>query len=127
MNKEVQIKITKNGQWNNLKLRNKYGLAEVDGKKQRVIKEQGINPGEYIVIKKKQEEGKAIETKFGPSYLCIVEYLDQDCSFFLTEAYHKEYKAMPVNTPFKLGVEATTYFNEKTGQEVPFEAIRFSK
>jgi hypothetical protein len=127
MEKEVQIKITQNGQWKNLRLRNKYGVAEVDGKKTRVVKEQGINPGEYIMITKKTGEGKQIETKYGTSYLCVVEYLDQDCSFFLKEKYYEEYKKMPVGTPFKLGIEATSFFNEQTGMEVPYEAIRFSE
>jgi hypothetical protein len=136
MIKEVQINIIRNGQWNNLKLKNKYGLAEVDGKKKRVVKEQGINPGEYIIIKKKQLEGKEMPVKFYKdeaktkpikSYMCIVEYLDQDCSFFLDEKSYGEYLKMPVGVPFKLGVEVDSYFNQQTGQEVPFEVIRISK
>jgi hypothetical protein len=135
MNKETTIEIQQNGQYKNIKLQNKYGVETVDGKKQKVVKQQGINPGEYIVVKKKQIEGKQMPVKFykdeaktipNYSYLCVVEYLDQDVSFFLSENYHDEYKKMPIDTPFKVGIEVDSFFNEKTGLEVTYDAIKFS-
>lgn len=46
----------------------------------------------FIVVEKTFAEGLEVKGKFGPMYSIGIKYKDQECSAFLSEKQHKEYK-----------------------------------
>lgn len=85
LNKEVKLEVKQNGQYKNLTLKNKYKVE--NGKRELV--EEGLSPGEYIVVSKEFDEGKPIKTKFEKTngepkynYLSGVTYNGENVSFF---------------------------------------------
>lgn len=92
---QTKLEIKKNGEYNNITLKNKYkrqGLKLIlDDNKQKIIIQQGLNPGQSCTITKKYAEGKPIETKYGTSYSCIADYEGTEVSFFLKPSEHEKY------------------------------------
>lgn len=81
-------KNVKNGkEYLNLQLKPKWNAAAKAFK-------GGITPNNHIVVTKEYAEGKEIETKYGPSFICNVKYGDAVASFFLSPREHDAYKSV---------------------------------
>lgn len=126
LNKKVELEVKQNGKYKNLTLKNKYKVE--NGKRELV--EQGMSPGEYIVVSKEFDEGKPIKTKFEKTngepkfnYLSGVTYNNEQVSFFLKEQEHLFYKAMPIGEDFKLGVIKTSFVNPKNAMETYYDKV----
>ena len=84
MNEEQELKVVKNGEYNNLVLKTTIG------KSGEAI--QGLMAGNYIYITKGEfAEGFPVNGKYGTSYSCRVTYKDTEVSFFLNEKDHAKY------------------------------------
>jgi len=145
------LPIAINGAFKNLNLKIKYerdsqkNIKLVNGKK--VILEDGLDNGEYIILKKGNfVDGIPYKSKFTTkvkvgnewkeqetfNYLCKALYDDgsgsQEVSFFLTQKEHDKYvQAGGMDDSIKVINIKQTYVNKKTGDEVLRDCLEFIK
>ena len=131
LEKQVEPIIQTTEEHTNLVVKNKYKVE--NGKK--VIKEQGLNPGEYVVGVKTFPEGKEFKsstyfkdkarTQPQLSYLVKVEVNGQLTGFFIKEHEHEVFKSLPVGEPIKIGVIKDSFINSKTMMETFYDKVVF--
>jgi len=125
---ETNVEIVKNGEYNNIPLKTKYkrngAQLVLDENNEKVVLQQGIGIGNYIILEKKFPEGKPVVGKFGTSYACTAVYKDQDVSFFLTEIEHGKFAAAG-GADDKVKVSVTKGINKMSGAE--YEQVNFEK
>jgi len=100
---------------------NLYLKTKVNNATGEVI--QGLTANNHLIVEKTFAEG--YKAKFG--YSCKVKYNGIDCSFFLTEREHEEYKEIG-GVGDKVKITATPYtYNyqgvEKKGMTFKFEQV----
>jgi hypothetical protein len=130
---ETTLPITQNGQYNNITIETKYQWDKAKkvfvfdpATKKKIVKQQGLKPGEHIVVEKNfaTSEPRGEFGSISPS----VNYLGTKCSFFLSKKYVDAWN----NTggqgdKIKVGCETEMRFNDRAGVEVPVEVLKFEK
>ena len=121
---EQKIELIQNGNYFNLPLKTKYKkngkMLVLDDNGQKIIKEKGLDDGNFIIVEKKYAEGRANDGLYGTSYSCGVIYGEQECSFWLNEAEHDVYKNLGgQGDSVKISMRIETYTHRVLG--VPME------
>lgn len=89
---------------------------------------QGIDPGNYIVVKKVFAEGKEFNGQFGKSYSCRVEHNGVEGSFWLNEKEHAKFKDCGgIGDNVKISLNKEPFVNKKTGVEMIISRLTFEK
>lgn len=118
---EQDLEITKNGEYNNLSLKNRVTQSG------EIVK--GIDPGNFIIVEKLYPEGRQVKTyQNGNSiYSCSVKYKGEQCSFILNEREHEAYTNIGgQNDKIKIAVESVE-FTAPDGTKTKRGVLRFSK
>ncbi len=129
--KEKTLPIYKKDNYNNIYLKTKYerkgkNLIIQDGKK--ILKHEGLNHDEYIIVTKEIKEGKQVINTFGNSYICRVTYNGETCSFFLNETEHEIYKDVAeVGEQVKISMTIEKYIHKISGVEMEKQKLTFTK
>ena len=131
LEKQVEPITETKGKYVNLVVKNKY---KVEGGK-KVMKQQGLNPGEYVVGVKTFPEGKEIPSNMykkvdgSPqlSFLCVVEVKGEAVSFFVKEHEHEVFKSLPLGEPIRIGVVKDSFVNAKNAMETFYDKVVFEK
>jgi hypothetical protein len=138
------------GEYKNINLKVKYerdankNFVVEDGHK--VVKEDGLGDGEYIVVKKMFVDGQEFKSKYPKivysggkrveedafNYLCKAIYNDgaedHEVSFWLNEDEHNQYKECGgVDDQVKIINIKQTFVNKKTGAEGLKDSLNFVK
>lgn len=113
MNEEQKIKIKKNGNYNNIELKD-------------------ITPdNNFIIIEKVFSEGKEFPDKFREgkhTYACRAKYLGEDVSFWLKQEEHDDYKLLGgEGDKVKVFRYEKKVMNPKTKLNMLIPKLRFEK
>ena len=129
---ETTLPITTNGEYNNITIETKYQWDKVKkvfvfgADKKKIVKQQGLKPGEHIVVEKNfaTSEPRGEFGSISPS----VQYQGAKCSFFLSKKYVAVWNNLGgQGDKIKVGCETEMQFNARAGVEVPVEVLKFEK
>ena len=80
-----------------------------------------LKPGQFIVAKKKYKSGKEVQSQYGTSYLCQVEYNGDNVGMFLKEKYHPDFEsAGDAGDDIKIGIVADSFFHQKQNKQIVY-------
>ena len=129
---EATLQIQRNGQYNNLQVQTKYAWDAtkkqfiVGPDRKKIVKFQGLNPGEHIVVEKTFATGREVGAYGGIS--CGALYNGEKVSFMLDKKYATTWNNLGgQGDKIKISCVTEMQFNARVGAEVPVEVLKFEK
>lgn len=128
---EANLEIRDQGGYKVITVRTKYewnGTKKEfilkDGKK--IVKEQGLKPGEFVVVTKRFPHAQELDGPFGKWYKAGVTYKGEDVSFSLDKKYLEAYNSIgDKGSAVRIECTLENVLNKKIGVEVPTETLTF--
>jgi len=131
---ETTLPIVQNGKYNNITVETKYEwdkakkVFKFGADNKKIVKAQGLRPGEFIIVEKKFPDATEREGQYGKYYTVLVNYLGSDVGFFLNERYVNTWNNLGgVGDKIKISCVTEMQLNRKAGVEVPVDFLKFEK